>query len=92
MLGNGRLEAYCFDGKQRQCHIRGKMRKKVWVGAGDIILVSLRDYQDDKGAWGRRGHAGETQRKGAHAAAHMPSPHGVSAHCDALMHARGRSV
>jgi translation initiation factor 1A len=29
MLGNGRLEAYCFDGKDRQCHIRGKMRKKV---------------------------------------------------------------
>lgn len=31
MLGNGRLEAYCFDGKDRQCHIRGKMRKKVRV-------------------------------------------------------------
>ena len=22
---------------------------QVWVGAGDIILVSLRDYQDEKG-------------------------------------------
>jgi len=31
MLGNGRLEAHCFDGKKRLCHIRGKMRKKVWV-------------------------------------------------------------
>ena len=29
MLGNGRLEAYCFDGVPRQCHIRGKLRKKV---------------------------------------------------------------
>ena len=29
MLGQGRLEAYCMDGKNRQCHIRGKMRKKV---------------------------------------------------------------
>jgi initiation factor 1A len=47
MLGNGRLEAFCFDGKVRLCHIRGKMRKKVWVGAGDIIMVSLRDYQDE---------------------------------------------
>lgn len=27
---------------------RGKMRKRVWVNAGDIILVSLRDYQDSK--------------------------------------------
>lgn len=48
MLGNGRLEAYCLDGKNRQCHIRGKMRKKVWVAAGDIILISKREYQDDK--------------------------------------------
>ena len=29
MLGNGRLEAYCFDGVTRLCHIRGKLRKKV---------------------------------------------------------------
>lgn len=24
------------------------MRKRVWVNAGDIILVSLRDFQDSK--------------------------------------------
>lgn len=29
MLGNGRLEAQCFDGTKRLAHIRGKMRKKV---------------------------------------------------------------
>jgi len=29
MLGNGRLEAMCFDGIKRLCHIRGKLRKKV---------------------------------------------------------------
>ncbi|KAK6751544.1 hypothetical protein RB195_003132 [Necator americanus] len=27
----------------------GKLRKKVWINTGDIILVGLRDYQDDKG-------------------------------------------
>ncbi|KAL5714565.1 hypothetical protein ACHQM5_016509 [Ranunculus cassubicifolius] len=32
MLGNGRC----------------KMHKKIWIAAGDIILVGLRDYQDDK--------------------------------------------
>lgn len=48
MLGNGRLTAFCFDGKSRLCHIRGKLRKKVWINAGDIILVGLREYQDDK--------------------------------------------
>ncbi|KAL3882157.1 hypothetical protein ACJMK2_028527 [Sinanodonta woodiana] len=48
MLGNGRLEAMCFDGIRRLCHIRGKLRKKVWINAGDIILLGLRDYQDTK--------------------------------------------
>lgn len=48
MLGNGRLEAYCFDGTNRLCHIRGKLRKKVWINQGDIILIGLRDYQDAK--------------------------------------------
>ncbi|KAJ9115925.1 hypothetical protein QFC22_005068 [Naganishia vaughanmartiniae] len=48
MLGNGRLEAQCFDGEKRLAHIRGKMRKKVWINQGDIILISLRDFQDDK--------------------------------------------
>lgn len=48
MLGNGRLQAYCFDGVARLCHIRGKMRKKVWINSGDIVLVGLREYQDKK--------------------------------------------
>ncbi|CEQ43117.1 SPOSA6832_05027, partial [Sporobolomyces salmonicolor] len=48
MLGNGRVEAMCFDGEKRLAHIRGKMRKKVWINQGDIILLSLRDFQDDK--------------------------------------------
>jgi len=49
MLGNGRCDVQCFDGTKRLCHIRGKMRKKVWVNQGDIVLVSLRDFQDEKG-------------------------------------------
>mmetsp|Transcript_30327 Transcript_30327/g.69986 ORF Transcript_30327/g.69986 Transcript_30327/m.69986 type:complete len:151 (+) Transcript_30327:49-501(+) len=48
MLGNGRVEAVCFDGQKRLCHIRGKMRKRVWIQMGDIILLGLRDYQDNK--------------------------------------------
>lgn len=48
MLGNGRLEAYCFDGVNRLCHIRGKLRKRVWIQQGDIVLIGLREFQDQK--------------------------------------------
>ncbi|KAL3090546.1 hypothetical protein niasHS_005458 [Heterodera schachtii] len=50
MLGNGRLTAFCFDGKIRLCHIRrGKLRKNGWINTGDIILIRFRGYQHDKG-------------------------------------------
>lgn len=48
MLGSGHLEVQCFDGEKRLAHIRGKMRKKVWMGVGDVILLSLRDYQEGR--------------------------------------------
>merc|ERR1719452_99694 len=37
-----------FDGVKRLCHIRGKLRKKVWINQSDIVLLGLRDYQDAK--------------------------------------------
>ncbi|PIA33862.1 hypothetical protein AQUCO_03900008v1 [Aquilegia coerulea] len=49
MLGNGRFDAMCIDGVKRLCHIRGEMHKKVWIAVGDIVLISLRDFQDEKG-------------------------------------------
>ena len=52
MLGNGRLSAICEDGKTRVARIRGSMRKaggKVIIEPRDLIVVALRDYEDDKG-------------------------------------------
>jgi translation initiation factor 1A len=48
MLGNGRLEVQCFDGVKRLGHIRGKLRKKVWISTGDILLIGLREFQSAK--------------------------------------------
>ena len=48
LLGNGRVQANCFDGQKRMCTIRGKLRNRVWINAGDIILVSLREFGDEK--------------------------------------------
>jgi len=48
VLGNCRVEAYCFDDKMRLCHVRGKFKKRVWINKDDFVLVGLRDYQDDK--------------------------------------------
>lgn len=46
LLGNCNVLVFCNDNKERICHIRGSMRKKVWLGPGDIVLLSLRDTED----------------------------------------------
>jgi translation initiation factor 1A len=48
LLGNCRCEVKCIDGISRLGHIRGTMRKKVWIKVGDIVLISLREYEDAK--------------------------------------------
>jgi translation initiation factor 1A len=48
ILGNCRVEVFCFDGQIRMGHVRGKFRKKVWINRDDIVLIGLRDYQDGK--------------------------------------------
>jgi translation initiation factor 1A len=46
--GNCRFDVKCFDGKDRIAIVCGKMRKRVFVNMKDIVLVSIRDFQDDK--------------------------------------------
>ena len=48
LLGDSRLEIQCTDGLKRMGHIRGTMRKKVWMTMGDLVLVSRREFEDDK--------------------------------------------
>ena len=48
LLGNCRLRLNCIDGKTRIGKIRGAIRKKSWISMNDVVLVSLRDFEDDK--------------------------------------------
>ena len=47
MLGNDRFKVKCQDGKVRLCRVRGKMKRRVWVRIGDVVLVSPWDFQSD---------------------------------------------
>lgn len=49
-LGNGFMEVNCFSSEgttKMRAHIRGIMRKKVWMTPGDIVLLGIRDYQSN---------------------------------------------
>ena len=60
MLGDMRCLVHCQDGVHRLCRIRGKLRKRVWIHPDDVILISLRDFQDEKGEIIHKYNAEET--------------------------------
>ena len=45
MLGADRIMVNCQDGKHRLCRIRGKLKRRVWIRDGDVVLVSPWDFQ-----------------------------------------------
>ena len=47
MLGSERILVKCQDGKERLCRVRGKLKRRVWIREGDIVLVSPWDFQSD---------------------------------------------
>ncbi len=49
MLGYDRLLVKCVDGHERLCRIRGKMKRRVWIKAGDTVLVAPWDFQQSRG-------------------------------------------
>ena len=48
LLGGSKMEVHCMDGKKRIAKVRGKFKRRVWVNVGDIILVALREMDDEK--------------------------------------------
>ena len=48
LKGNCRFDVFCFDGKERMATLCGTMRKRKFVNLNDVVLVSLRDFQDQK--------------------------------------------
>ena len=48
MYGFDRLRVRCKDGHVRTCRIRGKIRKRLWVREGDVVIVSPWPVQSDE--------------------------------------------
>ncbi|XXC01297.1 translation initiation factor aIF-1A [Thermogladius sp. KZ2Tp1] len=48
-LGGDYLLAKCMDGVDRKLRIPGKMRRRVWISEGDIVLAGVWDFSPEKG-------------------------------------------
>src|SRR3989338_11481564 len=38
-LGGSRMRVRCMDGKTKICRVPGRLKKKLWVREGDILLI-----------------------------------------------------
>ena len=47
LLGGGRLNALCDDGKERLCKLEENV-KRVFIHQDNIILISNRDFEDNR--------------------------------------------
>jgi translation initiation factor 1A len=48
LLGANKLRVRCMDGIVRLTRIPGKMKKRLWVREGDIIIVVPWSFQNEK--------------------------------------------
>ena len=48
LLGASRIRVMCADGKHRMGRIPGKIKKRMWIREGDLVIVQPWEFQDDK--------------------------------------------
>ncbi len=49
-LGAARMSVRCLDGKSRNCKVPGRLRRKLWLREGDVIIVEPWEFDNDKGS------------------------------------------
>ena len=48
LLGASRIKIMCADGKYRMGRIPGKIKKRMWIREGDLVIVQPWEFQDEK--------------------------------------------
>lgn len=47
-VGANRMIVACFDGKTRNCRVPGRMKRKLWIRPGNIVLIEPWEFEGDK--------------------------------------------
>ena len=47
-LGASRVRVKCLDGKTRVCRIPGRLKRRLWVREGDLLLVEKWQFEGDE--------------------------------------------
>ena len=47
-VGGSRMIVKCLDGKERNCRIPGRLKRKLWVREGDVLLIEKWELGGDE--------------------------------------------
>ena len=48
LLGANRIKVRCIDGITRMGRIPGKMKKRIWIRQGDVVIVIPWEIENEK--------------------------------------------
>jgi len=46
--GGNKMMVACLDGKYRNCRVPGRLKKKLWVKEGDVLLIEPWEFEGDE--------------------------------------------
>ncbi|MFW5746245.1 MAG: translation initiation factor eIF-1A [Nanoarchaeota archaeon] len=46
-VGGSRMKVRCMDGKVRLCRIPGRLKRRLWVREGDILIIEPWEFDGD---------------------------------------------
>ena len=47
-LGGNKMMVNCLDGKQRNCRVPGRLRRRLWLRPDDVVMVQPWELDDTK--------------------------------------------
>ncbi len=48
-LGGNKMYVACLDGKTRNCRVPGRLKRKLWLRPGDVVIVEPWELDKNRG-------------------------------------------
>ena len=48
-LGGNKMMVNCLDGKQRNCRVPGRLKRKLWLRPNDVVLIEPWELDKNRG-------------------------------------------
>jgi len=48
-FGGNKMNVNCLNGKSRNCRVPGRLKRKLWLRPGDVVIIEPWELDDSKG-------------------------------------------